>query len=165
MKIVPSLCTYENVLNAIKLTDRTLREAGYENPRIGMSALNPHVGDNGLCGDEEIVSIYPAIKKAQKEGINVSGPYAGDTVFLHAIRKELDAIIGTYHDQVQVGIKLLGFQRGVTINAGLPVTLITPAHGTAFDIVGKGTADPGPMIHALKICTTMAVNRKAACGN
>lgn len=158
--MVPGLCTYERVLNAIRLADRTLRDAGYENPRIGMNALNPHCGDNGLCGNEEIISIIPAIKAAQEEGIDVSGPYSGDTVFLHAQKGELDVVIGTYHDQVQVGIKLLGFHQGVTINAGLPAVLVTPAHGTAFDIAGTGTASAGPMTHAIKIASRMAESRK-----
>lgn len=159
IRLVPELCTYNRVLDTIRLTHQTLRDAGYQNPRIAMNSLNPHAGDNGLCGDEEIRIIRPAIETAQAEGICVSGPFPGDTVFLHAEKGELDAVIGIYHDQVQIGIKLLGFHRGVTINAGLPVILVTPAHGTAFDIAGTGTANPGPMKQAALICAKMAESR------
>ncbi len=159
MKEVYKMITKENIVNVIRLTDRTLREAGYERPVIGVNAFNPHSGDNGLCGDEEIRVIAPAIEEARREGVCVKGPFSADTVFLAAQRGEMDLIIGMYHDQIQVGIKLLGFQRGVSINAGLPVVLTTPAHGTAFDIVGRGTADPGPMKHAMMLGAKMAASR------
>jgi 4-hydroxythreonine-4-phosphate dehydrogenase len=159
MKEVYKMVTKENILNVIRLTHKTLKEAGYEHPVIGVNAFNPHSGDNGLCGDEEIKVIAPAIEEAQKEGFCVKGPFSADTVFVAAQRGEMDLIIGMYHDQIQVGIKLLGFQRGVSINAGLPVVLTTPAHGTAFDIAGQGKADPGPMKHAIMIGAKMATSR------
>ncbi|MGI6084660.1 MAG: PdxA family dehydrogenase [Acetivibrionales bacterium] len=159
MKEVYKMITKENIKNVIRLTYKTLKEAGYENPRIGVNGFNPHCGDNGLCGDEEGRVIAPAIEECKAEGINVKGPYSADTVFLAAQKGEMDLIIGMYHDQIQVGIKLLGFQRGVSISAGLPVVLTTPAHGTAFDIVGKGIADPGPMKHAIMLGAKMAVSR------
>jgi 4-hydroxythreonine-4-phosphate dehydrogenase len=159
MKEVHKMITIENVLRIIRLSHQTLFEAGYAKPKIGVNAFNPHCGDNGLCGDEEIRVIRPAIEQAQQEGIDAKGPYSADTVFLAAQKGEMDLIIGMYHDQIQVGIKLLGFQRGVTINAGLPVVLATPAHGTAFDIAGKGIADPGPMKQAMLLGAKMATTR------
>jgi 4-hydroxythreonine-4-phosphate dehydrogenase len=159
MKEVYKMITKENILKVIRLTHKTLKEAGYIHPVIGVNAFNPHSGDNGLCGDEEIKIIAPAIEEAQKEGFCVKGPFSADTAFLAAQKGVMDLIIGMYHDQIQVGIKLLGFQRGVSINAGLPVVLTTPAHGTAFDIAGQGTADPGPMKSAIMLGAKMAASR------
>lgn len=160
LKDVPKNITKENVRKAINLCNKTLTEAGFEKPSIGVGGLNPHAGEGGLFGDEEINIIGPAIEEAKKDGINVKGPYPPDTMFITALDGEMDAIIGMYHDQAQIGFKMAGFKRGVSINAGLPVILTTPSHGTAFDIVGTGTANPAPMKQSIIIAANTATSRQ-----
>lgn len=152
--------TADSVKQAILLANQTLKEVGYSCPRIGVCALNPHGGEGGLFGDEEIRVIAPVVEQAKKEGISISGPYPADTIFLKAVEGEMDVVLGMYHDQVQIGFKLIGFKRGVSVSAGLPTVITTPAHGTAFDIVGKGIADPGPMKRAIAIAAKMVESRK-----
>src|SRR5699024_5470738 len=103
---------------------------------------NPHAGDGGLLGQEEIEEIIPAVNEAKENGLNIEGPYPADTIFLRLDEEPFDCLLAMYHDQAQTGMKLMGFHKGVTINGGLPVVLNTPAHGTAFDIAGKGKANP-----------------------
>ncbi len=129
-----------NILSAIQLADKTLRLAGYERPRIGVAALNPHAGEGGLCGREEVDIIMPAIEAAQDAGIEALGPFAADTIFIAAFKGAYDAVVTMYHDQGQIATKLHGFEKGVTVAAGLPYPITTPEHGTAFDIAGKGMA-------------------------
>ena len=105
-------------------------------PRIGVAALNPHAGEGGLLGTEEIDVIAPAVERARAAGVLAFGPLPPDTMFVRARKGEFDAIVTMYHDQGQIATKLLGFERGVTLQAGLPVPVVTPAHGTAFDIAG-----------------------------
>ncbi|MCX7786654.1 MAG: 4-hydroxythreonine-4-phosphate dehydrogenase PdxA [Spirochaetes bacterium] len=156
---VPSLITPEGVYRAIRFLHRAMVSYGKQNPRIGVAALNPHGGEHGLFGDEEQTKIEPGIRKAQQEGIMVSGPYPADTIFLKLRDGALDGIISMYHDQGQIATKLLGFNRGVTYHAGFSVPITTPAHGTAFDIAGKGIADPGATRHAFYILCRIAQNR------
>ncbi|HWR29281.1 MAG TPA: 4-hydroxythreonine-4-phosphate dehydrogenase PdxA [Negativicutes bacterium] len=129
-----------NVLSAIQLADQTLRLAGYDYPRIGVAALNPHAGEGGLCGREEVDIILPAIEAARAIGINALGPFSADTIFIAAFKGAYDAVLTMYHDQGQIATKLIGFDIGVTVAAGLPYPITTPEHGTAFDIAGKGVA-------------------------
>lgn len=148
--------TPERVLRGIRLAHNTLGSAGYEKPRVAVAALNPHAGDGGLFGREEIDIIAPTIETARKEGIDASGPFAADTVFLKARDGDYDAVVTMYHDQGQVAMKLMGFSRGVTVSGGLPVPITTPASGTAFDIVGKGIANFEGLRQAFLLVSRMA---------
>ncbi len=150
----------EKIVEAVALAHETLRRAGLETPRIGVAALNPHAGEGGLFGREEIEIIVPAVEKARQQGFNVFGPYPADTIFLKA-RKEIDAVVSMYHDQGQIAMKLMGFEQGVTINGGLPVVLVTPCHGTAFDIAGRGVANVRATREALVLAARMAAHGTA----
>jgi len=147
--------TRKNVLEAIVLAYYTLKKAKFENPKIGVSSLNPHGGEGGLFGPEESKYISPAIEDAREMGINAVGPYPADTIFLRREKEQLDAIVSMYHDQGQIATKLLGFNKSVTISGGLPFPITTPSHGTAFDIAGKGIADPSTMKEAIKLALKM----------
>jgi 4-hydroxythreonine-4-phosphate dehydrogenase len=159
LREVADLITEDKIIEATRLIHAAQMEAGIEAPRIGVCGLNPHNGDNGNFGSEEIDIIAPAVERARALGLPVEGPYPSDTIFLKAVAKELDAIVTLYHDQGQIAIKLLGFWQGVTVQGGLPIPITTPAHGTAFDIRGKGTANPGPMRNAWNIACTMGGRR------
>lgn len=148
----------DGVVNAIKLANDTLISAGTTRPRIGVAALNPHAGDDGNFGTEEIDILAPAIEKARGLQIDVDGPWPSDTVFLRGRDGKLDAVVTMYHDQGQIAMKMMGFDRGVTIAAGLPVPVATPAHGTAFDIAGKGVANLNATRKAFDILCRMGVN-------
>jgi 4-hydroxythreonine-4-phosphate dehydrogenase len=148
--------------DALTLADRTMRGAGFERPRIAVCALNPHAGENGLFGREEIDLIAPAIAKAAARGISCKGPYPADTVFLKAFAGDFDGVLSMYHDQGQIATKLKGFNRGVTVTAGLATVFTTPAHGTAFDIVGQGRASTGALEQAVRLAARLAVARKSS---
>jgi len=156
LRDVPDMITPERLTAVVRLADRTLRSMGKRPARLGIAALNPHAGEQGLFGDEEIRIIRPAVERLMAEGIQVAGPIPSDTIFLRAKRGEFDGVVMMYHDQGQIATKLLGFGKGVTVHVGLPVTLTTPAHGTAFDIVGQGIADPGGMAYALRLAARLA---------
>jgi 4-hydroxythreonine-4-phosphate dehydrogenase len=156
------LITPERITAAIHLAQDTLEAAGHANPRIGVAALNPHCGENGLFGDEEIRLIRPTVEKLRASGIDCTGPISSDVIFLKALRGEFDGVVMMYHDQGQIATKLLGFNKGVTVTAGLKTVFTTPAHGTAFDIVGQGRADPGAMEHALRLAARLASARIAS---
>jgi 4-hydroxythreonine-4-phosphate dehydrogenase len=155
-----NLVTAERVESAIRLADATLRAAGHATPRIGVAALNPHNGENGLFGDEEIRIIRPTVEKMRAAGVNCTGPISSDAIFLKARRGEFDGVVMMYHDQGQIATKLLGFNKGVTVTAGMKTVFTTPAHGTAYDIVGQGKADPGAMEHAFSLAARLAAGRK-----
>ena len=140
LSAVADLITEDAVLKATRLAHDTLRAAGNPHPRIAVAGLNPHAGDGGVFGREEIDVIAPAVERARAEQIAAAGPYPADTVFMRARDGEFDAVVTMYHDQGQIAMKLMGFERGITILAGLPVPITTPAHGTAFDIAGTGAA-------------------------
>jgi len=159
IKDVSAIVTKERVSKVIRFANANLLSAGFKNPKIAVCALNPHGGDGGLIGTEEISQIIPAINEAKMQGINVEGPYPADTIFLRLKNDPFDCLLAMYHDQAQTGMKLLGFNKGVTVSGGLPVIIMTPAHGTAFDIVGKGVADPGAQISAMKLAVKMALNK------
>lgn len=156
------MITPERITSAINLANDTLRAAGRDKPRIGVAALNPHSGEGGLFGDEEITIIRPTVDKLRAAGIDCTGPVSSDVIFLKALRGEFDGVVMMYHDQGQIATKLLGFNKGVTVTAGLKTVFATPAHGTAYDIVGQGRADPGAMEHALRLATQIAAARAAA---
>ena len=135
---------------------------GFEKPRIAVSGLNPHCGEGGLFGWEDDQEIVPAVKDAQAEGINVTGPIAPDTVFHRAANKnEFDIVVVMYHDQGHIPLKVLGFSSGVNITVGLPIIRTSVDHGTAFEIAGKGIADPESMTVAMEIGAQMAKVRFA----
>jgi 4-phospho-D-threonate 3-dehydrogenase / 4-phospho-D-erythronate 3-dehydrogenase len=157
-----SMITVERISSAVHLAQETLRAAGHTQPRIGVAALNPHSGENGLFGDEEIRIIRPAVDQLRASGIDCTGPISSDVIFIKALRGEYDGVVMMYHDQGQIATKLLGFNKGVTVTAGLKTVFTTPAHGTAFDIVGQGRADPGAMEHALRIAAKLASARLTA---
>lgn len=150
--------TAANVTAAIRLLNEVLADAGLE-PRLGVCGLNPHNGENGNFGREEIDEIRPGVEAAIEEGIDVKGPFPSDTIFLAAKRGEFNGIVTMYHDQGQIAMKLLGFSGGVTIQGGLPVPISTPAHGTAFEIVGQGIADPTSTNNAFDIAVAVAGSR------
>ncbi|SIN84167.1 4-hydroxythreonine-4-phosphate dehydrogenase PdxA [Vannielia litorea] len=162
LRDVAERITAKAVEQAIGLAETTLRRAGKGRPHVAVAALNPHAGDNGKFGREEIDILQPVIEAAQREQRNVSGPWPSDTVFLKAQRGEVDAVVTMYHDQGQIAIKLMGFDRGVTVAGGLPVPVATPAHGTAFDIAGQGLANVGATLQAFKLLVRMATNHRAA---
>jgi 4-hydroxythreonine-4-phosphate dehydrogenase len=136
-------------LRIIELAHTSLQSMGIAKPRIAVAGLNPHAGEGGLFGREDIDIIAPAIAQAQAKGIDVSGPYPGDTVFMNARKGRFDIVVAQYHDQGLIPVKLLGVEDGVNITAGLPFVRTSPDHGTAFDIAGQGIADPASMKTAL----------------
>lgn len=159
LKEAVNLISPERITAAIGLADASLRAAGVAAPRIGVAALNPHCGENGLFGDEEIRIIRPTVDAIRASGVNCVGPISSDVIFLKALKGEFDGVVMMYHDQGQIATKLLGFNKGVTVTAGLKTVFTTPAHGTAYDIVGKGVADTGALEQALRIAARMAVAR------
>jgi 4-hydroxythreonine-4-phosphate dehydrogenase len=142
--------TQESVLAKIELTARMVGRLKHCEPRIGVCALNPHASDGGLFGDEEQRIIAPAVAKARAQGLNVSGPWPSDTLFIRAVRGEFDGVVAMYHDQGHIAMKLLADYRAVNITLGLPIVRTSVAHGTAYDIVGKGLADPRGLIEAVR---------------
>lgn len=158
---VPGHLTGENILRAIGLANGTLRQAGYESPRIAVAAFNPHAGEGGLCGREEVDIIAPAVQSARSQGLDVRGPFSADTIFINAFRGDYDAVVTMYHDQGQIAMKIMGFQFGVTVAGGLPYAITTPAHGTAFDIAGKGVAKTDATEKAVMIAARMAGQKRA----
>lgn len=157
-KVAASL-TVERIVEALELTATALRAAGFQPPRIGVAALNPHAGDGGNFGREEIDIIEPAVRKAKTMGLPAEGPYPADTVFVRAKGGQFDAVLTMYHDQGQIAMKLLGFDRGVTLLGGYPFPICTPAHGTAYDIAGKGIANVGAARAAVLLAARMAERR------
>lgn len=157
LSAVPAMISHDRVVQAIELIDTALKRNGLERPRIGVCGLNPHNGDNGSFGREELDIIGPAVRTAQAQGIAAEGPYPGDTIFLkvQGDASAFDAVVTMYHDQGQIAIKLMGFSRGVTVQGGLPIPITTPAHGTAFDIAGQGKANPGAIRQAFEIACRM----------
>tara|TARA_B100000579_G_scaffold340969_1_gene292720 strand:- start:1823 stop:2824 length:1002 start_codon:yes stop_codon:yes gene_type:complete len=152
---VPSHIKKENIIKPIKLINDAMILNGVKKPRVAVQALNPHAE----FGTEEKNEIIPAIEEAKKLGINADGPLPCDTSFITAFKnKNHDCIVGMYHDALQSGLKAFGFDRGVTVQGGLPIPITTPAHGTAFDIAGKNQANLEPTLQSFKIALTMAQN-------
>ena len=159
LKEVSDLINIKKILDSIIMSDKTLKEAGFSRPRIAVAALNPHAGAGGAIGREEIEVIKPAIEKAQALQISVNGPFPSDTMYLKIRDGEFDCGVSMYHDQGQIAIKLLGFDKGVTVLGGLPIPITTPAHGTAFDIVSTNKANVQPTLNAFKMVAEMVRNR------
>lgn len=152
--------TPENVGRSVQLCYDTLRMAGYDNPRIAVAALNPHAGDGGTCGTEEIDVLIPVIEEYRAKGMDIYGPVPGDTLFIHAFNHEYDAVVTLFHDQGQIATKLHSFDVGVTVAGGLPYAITTPEHGTAFDIAGKGIAKTLATERAIAVAANMALTNK-----
>ena len=153
--------TFENVLQTLRITHRSVSAALGRAPRIGVAGLNPHAGEGGLFGREEIDTIVPAVQAAQAEGLDVHGPYAPDTVFMRARAKngqsgEFDVVVAMYHDQGLIPVKYLGVEQGVNVTLGLPLVRTSPDHGTAFDIAGTGLADASSLITALRMARKLS---------
>lgn len=150
------MITADRVRRIIRVAHSTMQRIGFPNPRIAVAGLNPHAGENGMFGDEEIKEIIPGVKAAQAAGIDASGPWPPDTVFARAMAGQYDAVISMYHDQGHIPIKLAGFSDGVNVTAGLPIIRTSVDHGTAFDIAGKGLADEGSMIEAVVLAARLS---------
>lgn len=153
---VPGLLTRELLGGIIDLTARELPRFGIAHPRIALAGLNPHAGEEGLLGQEEIRVLQPAVKDARSRGIAIEGPFPGDTIFGRATRGEFDVVIACYHDQGLIPVKLLAFGRSVNVTIGLPIVRTSVDHGTAFDIAGTGVADPSSMIEAVLLAARLA---------
>lgn len=158
---VADLITQDGVCDAVRIIDGALRQAGVARPRIAVSGLNPHAGDGGSIGMEEIEVIAPAVRRMQEAGVDARGPFSPDTVFLAARRGDYDAVVSMFHDQGQIAMKLMGFEHGVTLHGGLPVPAVTSASGSAFDIAGKGVANIEGLQQAYDLCVRMAAARLA----
>ncbi|MEZ2128081.1 MULTISPECIES: 4-hydroxythreonine-4-phosphate dehydrogenase PdxA [unclassified Sinorhizobium] len=158
---VASHLSEEAILAELNLTAQCLRQAGFDRPRIAVAGLNPHAGDGGSFGMEEIEIIEPAVKAARNLGMDVEGPFPADTVFLRGLKEGFQAVLTMYHDQGQIAMKMMGFDKGVTMIGGLPFPLCTPAHGTAYDIAGRGIADVGASREAVLLAARMAERRRA----
>ncbi len=158
IKEVSDNLSEKSILRAITLCNTSLKNSGIENPRLALCALNPHCGEDGRCGMEEINVIKPAISKAQEMGINATGPYSSDITFIKAFNGEFDGVVTMYHDQGQIALKLKGFDQGITIAGGLPAPIATCAHGTAYDIAGRGIVKTSAFENAVKMVSKMAIH-------
>lgn len=156
IKDVSAHLSVDTIMRAIRLANTTLKNAGVEKPRLGIAALNPHAGENGQCGREEIDIITPAIEKANELGIYAQGPFPSDILFIKAFKGDFDGVVTMFHDQGQIALKLRGFDHGITIAGGLPAPIVTCAHGTAYDIAGKGIAKTSAFENAVKMAAKMA---------
>jgi 4-hydroxythreonine-4-phosphate dehydrogenase len=159
LKLVASHLRAESIETAIALAAQSCRDLGLPRCRIAVCGLNPHAGEGGKLGDEEITLILPVVQAAQKRGIDVIGPLSADTLFYYAYRGDYDVVVAMYHDQGLVALKMVAFQSGVNWTLGLPFIRTSPDHGTAYDIAGQGKADPSSMSAALQLARRLASNR------
>ena len=149
------------VLEKVRLLDGLLERLLGRRPRLGVAALNPHAGDGGLFGDEEETLIRPAVTAARGEGVDVSGPWPSDTLFLRGRRGEFDGVVAMYHDQGHIALKLLSALHAVNISVGLPLVRTSVDHGTALDLAGSGRADVGSLVEAIKLAAALAAPAKS----
>ena len=159
LKAVADHLSIDEIVASIELAQATLLDAGFSAPRIAVAALNPHAGDNGNIGREEIEVIAPAVEKAQAMGMRCDGPFPSDTLYIKVRNGDYDCAVSMYHDQGQIAIKLLGFHMGVSVHGGFPFPMTTPAHGTAFDIVGESRANIEPTHRAFMMAVGMAQSK------
>jgi 4-hydroxythreonine-4-phosphate dehydrogenase len=155
LRDVPALLTPEHLDFIIDLTARELPRFGYATPRLALAGLNPHAGEHGVIGVEDEAVLRPAVARARARNIDITGPWPGDTVFGRASRGEFDAVIACYHDQGLIPVKLLAFGRAVNVTLGLPIIRTSVDHGTAFDIAGKGVADPSSLVEAIRLAAKL----------
>jgi 4-hydroxythreonine-4-phosphate dehydrogenase len=158
LRDVPAALTHDRLRDVIALTAKSLPSFGINTPKLAVCGLNPHAGENGLLGSEELSIITPAINNAIGLGIDVSGPFPADTIFVRAARGEFDAVIACYHDQGLIPVKLMAFGRAVNVTLGLPIVRTSVDHGTAFDIAGQGVADEGSLVEAILLAARLAPN-------
>jgi 4-hydroxythreonine-4-phosphate dehydrogenase len=160
LKTVSEKLTPEKIMLAIELAAQSCRDLGLPRARIAVAGLNPHAGEGGEFGDEEIKIIAPTVLAAKKNGFDVVGPLSGDTVFHYALQGDFDAVVAMYHDQGLAPLKSVAFDTGVNWTLGLPFIRTSPDHGTAYDIAGKGIANPSSMISAIRLAKQLAKNKK-----
>jgi 4-hydroxythreonine-4-phosphate dehydrogenase len=160
IKSVPEQLTREKILLAIELAAQACRELGLPRARIAVAGLNPHAGEGGAFGDEEITTITPAVLAAKQAGFDVVGPLSGDTVFHYALSGDYDAVVAMYHDQGLAPLKAVAFDTGVNWTLGLPFIRTSPDHGTAYDIAGRGIANPSSMSSAIRLARQLARDKK-----
>jgi 4-hydroxythreonine-4-phosphate dehydrogenase len=160
IKSVPRKLTAEKIMLAIELAAQACRDLGLPRAKIAVCGLNPHAGEGGEFGDEEIKTITPTVLAAKKRGLDVVGPLSGDTVFYYALRGDFDAVLAMYHDQGLAPLKAVAFDTGVNWTLGLPFIRTSPDHGTAYDIAGKGIANPSSMIAAIRLAKQLAKNKE-----
>ncbi len=151
----------EKIEFTIELAAQACRDLGLSRAKVAVCGLNPHAGEGGKIGDEEITTIAPAVEAMKQLGFDVHGPFAADTLFYHVFRGDYDAVVAMYHDQGLVPLKMIGFERGVNWTLGLPFIRTSPDHGTAYDIAGKGIANPSSMIAAIRLAKQLANNRNS----
>jgi len=159
IKSVPEKLTAEKITLAIELAAQSCRDLGLARAKIAVAGLNPHAGEGGEFGDEEITTIAPTVQAMQQRGFDVVGPLSGDTVFHYALKGEFDAVVAMYHDQGLAPLKAVAFDSGINWTLGLPFIRTSPDHGTAYDIAGKGIANPGSMIAAIRLAKQLAKNK------
>ena len=164
LKTVSKYLTPALVDQTIALTNSAMKMFGTARPRLALAGLNPHAGESGVLGDEDDRVLVPAVRRARARKVNIEGPIPGDTVFVSASRGEYDCVIACYHDQGLIPVKLLSFGNAVNVTIGLPIIRTSVDHGTAFDIAGKGVADPGSMIAAVKLAAERARLRASRYG-
>lgn len=155
LRSVPDLITTESVLEKIRLVHEFMQTISGRPPRVGVCALNPHAGEEGLFGDEESRQIGPAVAMAYGDGIAASGPFPADTLLKRACDGEFDAVVAMYHDQGHIALKLIGFHRAVNVTLGLPIIRTSPSQGTAFDIAWQGVAKPDGMLEAIRVAAKL----------
>ena len=157
---VSGLLTVADVSRTIVMTADWLHHLGVTAPRVAMAGLNPHAGESGLLGSEDEAMLRPAVAEAARQGVVASGPWPADTVFVRAVRGEFDAVVACYHDQGLIPVKLLAFGQAVNVTIGLPIVRTSVDHGTAFDIAGRGVADHGSLVSAVRLAARLAGARR-----
>lgn len=160
IRSVPEKLTAEKITLAIELAAQSCRDLGLSRARVAVCGLNPHAGEGGEFGDEEITTIGPTVQALQKRGFDVAGPLSGDTVFHYALLGDFDAVVAMYHDQGLAPLKAVAFDSGINWTLGLPFIRTSPDHGTAYNIAGKGIASPGSMIAAIRLAKQLAANKE-----
>jgi 4-hydroxythreonine-4-phosphate dehydrogenase len=161
---VSRLLTVDMLTDLIALTAESMPQFGVARPRVAVAGLNPHAGEEGVLGSEDRAVIKPAVERSRMTGIDVSGPWPGDTVFLRASRGEFDVVVACYHDQGLIPVKLLGFGQAVNVTIGLPIIRTSVDHGTAFDIAGQNVADPASLVEAVLLAAKLVVNTEVRPG-
>lgn len=161
LKLVPDQITQEKVEMTIELATQACRDLGLKRSRVAVCGLNPHAGEGGKMGTEELTTIEPAVKSAKGRGFDVIGPMSADSLFYYAYRGDYDAVVAMYHDQGLVPLKMIGFETGINWTLGLPFVRTSPDHGTAYDIAGKGRADARSMMSAIELAKKLSISRKS----
>jgi 4-hydroxythreonine-4-phosphate dehydrogenase len=160
LREVASRLKQKKIEEVIELATQACRDLGLARARIAVCGLNPHAGEGGKMGDEEITIVSPAVESAKRRGLDVHGPFAADALFYNVFRGDYDAVIAMYHDQGLVPLKMIGFETGVNWTLGLPFVRTSPDHGTAYDIAGQGIANPSSMVAAIRLAKQLALSRR-----